>query len=70
VTKKGIKQELERRFNVNLDAKRAYIGSGKSPQTALQPLYVLTISQLPKPSYLVNYETCSRLSVGVVRMII
>jgi chitin synthase len=27
VTKKGIKQELERRFNVNLDAKRAYIGS-------------------------------------------
>ena len=29
VTKKGIKQELERRFNVNLDAKRAYIGSGE-----------------------------------------
>ena len=28
VTKKGIKQELERRFNVSLDAKRAYIGSG------------------------------------------
>ncbi|KAK5062968.1 hypothetical protein LTR84_005044 [Exophiala bonariae] len=27
VTKKGIKQELERRFNVNLDVKRAYIGS-------------------------------------------
>ncbi|KAJ4524957.1 hypothetical protein HRR83_000598 [Exophiala dermatitidis] len=27
VTKKGIKQELERRFNVNLDMKRAYIGS-------------------------------------------
>lgn len=29
VTKKGIKQELEQRFNVTLDAKRAYIGSGK-----------------------------------------
>lgn len=29
VTKKSIKQELERRFEVNLDAKRAYIGSGK-----------------------------------------
>ncbi|KAK6385555.1 hypothetical protein LTS17_001123 [Exophiala oligosperma] len=27
VTKKGIKLELERRFNVNLDVKRAYIGS-------------------------------------------
>ncbi|KAL2671150.1 hypothetical protein Neosp_013724 [[Neocosmospora] mangrovei] len=27
VTKKGIKQELERRFNVPLDAKRAYINS-------------------------------------------
>ncbi|KAI0021281.1 class V chitin synthase [Xylariomycetidae sp. FL0641] len=27
VTKKGIKQELERRFNVSLDAKRAYINS-------------------------------------------
>lgn len=29
VTKKGIKQELERRFDVPLDAKRAYINSGK-----------------------------------------
>ncbi|KAH8681030.1 chitin synthase-like protein [Xylariales sp. PMI_506] len=28
VTKKGIKQELERRFNVPLDARRAYINSG------------------------------------------
>ncbi|KAI1083650.1 glycosyltransferase family 2 protein [Whalleya microplaca] len=28
VTKKGIKQELERRFGVPLDAKRAYINSG------------------------------------------
>lgn len=28
VTKKGIKQELERRFDVPLDAKRAYINSG------------------------------------------
>jgi chitin synthase len=30
VTKKSVKQELERRFNCSLDAKRAYIGSGKS----------------------------------------
>ncbi|KZF23501.1 glycosyltransferase family 2 protein [Xylona heveae TC161] len=29
VTKKSIKNELERRFGVNLDPKRAYIGSGK-----------------------------------------
>ena len=29
VTKKGVKQELERRFNCSLDMKRAYIGSGK-----------------------------------------
>ena len=28
VTKKGVKLELERRFGVNLDAKRAYINSG------------------------------------------
>lgn len=30
VTKKGVKQELERRFGVPLDARRAYINSGKS----------------------------------------
>ena len=30
VTKKGVKQELERRFGVPLDAKRAYINSGMS----------------------------------------
>lgn len=29
VTKKGVKQELERRFGVPLDARRAYINSGK-----------------------------------------
>lgn len=29
VTKKSVKQELERRFNTNLDLKRAYINSGK-----------------------------------------
>lgn len=31
VTKKSVKQELERRFGVPLDAKRAYINSGKFP---------------------------------------
>ena len=30
VTKKGVKLELERRFGVNLDARRAYINSGMS----------------------------------------
>lgn len=30
VTKKSVKQELERRFGVNLDIKRSYINSGKS----------------------------------------
>jgi DEK C terminal domain. len=29
VSKKTVKQELERRFDVNLDAKRPYINSGK-----------------------------------------
>lgn len=29
VTKKSVKQELERRFGVGLDAKRSYINSGK-----------------------------------------
>ena len=29
VTKKGIKQELERRFGVPLDSRRAYINNGK-----------------------------------------
>jgi len=37
VTKKGVKQELERRFNCSLDVKRAYIGSGKffNPSTII-----------------------------------
>ena len=29
ITKKAVKAELERRFGVNLDAKRPYINSGK-----------------------------------------
>lgn len=37
VTKKGIKQELERRFNVPLDSRRAYINSGKYPRAHLFP---------------------------------
>jgi chitin synthase len=35
VTKKGIKQELERRFGVNLDARRPYINSGMFPLCSL-----------------------------------
>jgi len=37
VTKKSIKMELERRFGIGLEAKRAYIGSGKS---FLSPLWL------------------------------
>ena len=35
VTKKSIKMELERRFGVSLDSKRAYIGSGELPSMIL-----------------------------------
>ena len=38
VTKKGVKQELERRFDVPLDAKRAYINSGMYPHLLPLPL--------------------------------
>ena len=51
VSKKTVKQELERRFDVNLDAKRPYINSGKS---TLSPHFngtQLTDMQPPKPSY-------------------
>lgn len=38
VTKKSIKMELERRFNMNLESRRAYIGSGKSSLYCAQDL--------------------------------
>ena len=38
VTKKSVKLELERRFNVNLDSKRAYISSGKCPRSLPIPI--------------------------------
>jgi chitin synthase len=41
VTKKSVKQELERRFQCPLDAKRAYIGSGK-----FDPSLLLTITNI------------------------
>lgn len=40
VTKKGVKQELERRFGVPLDSRRAYINNGEYPPT--QPTLVLS----------------------------
>ena len=46
VTKKNIKQELERRFGMPLDARRAYINSGKS----FSP-HSLTTNILKKPLY-------------------
>jgi chitin synthase len=38
VTKKSVKLELERRFNVNLDSKRAYINSGRITCTLSTPI--------------------------------
>ena len=49
VTKKGIKQELERRFGVPLDSRRAYINSGE---------------YLPTPSELLSNATPSRNNVA------
>jgi chitin synthase len=43
VTKKGIKTELERRFGVPLDSKRAYIGSGKFRPRAFSKAITLLI---------------------------
>ena len=40
VTKKSIKAELERRFGVNLDPKKAYIGSGKSSTICFVPFQI------------------------------
>ena len=37
VTKKSVKNELERRFGVSLDSRRAYIGSGKLKSTPVPP---------------------------------
>jgi hypothetical protein len=59
VTKKGIKQELERRFNVSLDAKRAYIGACESYLSNFQRL-VTDHSQQLKQSFPASYN----LSVG------
>jgi chitin synthase len=42
VTKKGVKQELERRFGVPLDVKRQYIGTGKCPLSSHLPLPRIT----------------------------
>ena len=47
VTKKGIKTELERRFGVPLDSKRAYIGSGRFRFSFPE---LVTVTNLP-PSY-------------------
>lgn len=57
VTKKSIKQELERRFGISLEAKRPYINSGKHFVPLLNLTLLLTwISQLPKPSCLVPFN--------------
>ncbi len=55
VTKKGVKQELERRFNCILDMKRAYIGSGKSFVQEVNEV-MLILSQLPKPCFQDSYN--------------
>ena len=58
VTKKKVKLELERRFNVSLDTKRAYISSGKSPPLLLLHNVVQNTNafQLPKPFSRDSYE--------------
>ena len=62
VTKKAVKVELERRFGVNLDGKRAYISSGTYPLILLNELpfllgVILTKTpQQPKQSYLESYK--------------
>ena len=43
VTKKSIKMELESRFGVNLEAKRAYIGSGEFSSTTPENKILLTL---------------------------
>ncbi len=53
VTKKGVKTELERRFGVPLDARRAYINSGKSrthtsPSPSLFPRHPSTKHDMSK----------------------
>lgn len=56
VTKKGVKQELERRFNCSLDAKRAYIGSGKCIDWSITVESTLIPRQPPKQSCQASYE--------------
>lgn len=60
VTKKGVKQELELRFNVSLDAKRAYINSGKqmipTPKSAAR-LSNVECTQLPRPSCRASFKS-------------
>jgi chitin synthase len=53
VTKKSIKLELERRFGVNLDAKRPYINSGKLSSSTIFRLFgqLLTRTLQPRKPY-------------------
>lgn len=65
VTKKKVKLELERRFNVNLDTKRAYISSGKCPPHSFSTAVVPNANdfQLPKLFSRDSYEMADFLSL-------
>lgn len=59
ITKKSVKDELERRFACNLDAKRHYINSGKFNCMNLVHVTIANDTlQQPKPSFLVRSKKC------------
>lgn len=68
VTKKSVKMELEKRFECNLDAKRAYIGSGKPQHHTLLKAHTNRL-QLLKPFFPVscNGLTTNYLDIGKAR---
>ena len=60
VTKKSIKMELERRFGVNLEATRAYIGSGKCFLATMLMARSLMLWQPRRQFYLGSSESISK----------
>lgn len=63
VTKKSIKQELERRFGVPLDARRAYINSGMFSALNLFLHNLTCVLQLPRPCYQVSFRIFSSCNI-------
>lgn len=69
VTKKGIKQELEGRFGVPLDAKRAYINNGKLQSSLHMMRTVLLIWDRSHRSHYLRPDVTSRLTTNIVLII-